>query len=88
MKRQKWTNYDRAILIAHHRKFGMTNREDLYKKLPHRTIGSIKCEIQRFNNWILYDVMEQHYKNKPNFNISIRTKTRQTYIKIIKDLNL
>lgn len=84
----RWTDYDRAVLIAHYRKFGLTNRQQLNEKLPHRSSNSIKVELFRFNNWQLYDVMELHYRSKPAGDINLRQKTRDTYIKIINDLGL
>jgi hypothetical protein len=87
-KKMRWTDYDRAVLIAHHRQFGVTNLDKLCEKIPHRTRSSIKVELFRFNNWILYDVMELHYRRRPSNDVNLRIKTRNVYTKIISDLNL
>jgi hypothetical protein len=82
-KYQKWNDYELAIIIAHHRRFGVSNKESLYNKIPGHSIGSINCEIGRFNNFIKRDCLEFGYPK----NIT-RPGSRKRYIRIIDDLSI
>lgn len=84
-KYTKWTDLDRAVIITHHRKWGVANKETLYDKLSHRGVATIDCELSRFDCWRKTGIMEfkasQKYANH-------RAGTIEKYKNLINLLNL
>jgi hypothetical protein len=82
-KYQKWSDYERAVLVAHHKSFGRAAVEVLQQKVPLHSPASVKCELNRFDDWKRTGVMEFgcRYKDRNS-----RPGAKQKYIKIIKDL--
>ena len=84
-KYQKWSDYERAVLVAHHKSFGRAAVEVLHQKVSLHSLPSVKCELNRFDDWKRTGVMEFgcRYKDRNS-----RSGVKQKYIKIIQDLNL
>jgi len=82
---QSWSDYERVLIIRHYRKFGLANQEGLAKKMTYRSIGSISCEINKFDSWQRTGVMEYGSKWKHR---NGRCGTRETYTRIIDDLDI
>lgn len=84
-KYQKWSDYERTQLISHYRKFGKANKEILASKMPHRSLDSVSCEVDKFDEWQRTGVMEYGSKWKHRNN---RAGTRATYTRIIQELGI
>lgn len=84
-KYQKWSDYERAIIVQHHKSFGRGATDLLFEKIKNHSEGSINCELWRFDDWKRTGVMEFgcRYKDRNG-----RGGVKQKYIKIIKDLGL
>lgn len=83
-KYQKWSDYERAILVGHHKSFGRAAVEILHKKIPLHSAASVKCELNRFDDWKRTGIMEFSCPWKDR---NSRSGVKQKYIKIIQDLN-
>lgn len=81
-KYKKWNDYERSMIIMHYKKFCLANRESLWTKIPGHSIGSINCEISRYDNWLRTGVLEFE-KAKTN---NLRPGSVEKYIRIINDL--
>jgi hypothetical protein len=82
---QKWTDYERALIITHHRQFGIANKHILASRMPYRSFASVSCELDKFHIWRNTGIMEYtgSYRHRNN-----RAGVRATYTRIIKDLGL
>ena len=82
---QKWSDYERSLIVAHHRKFGISNKFILAGKMPYRTYHSVSCELDKFHIWQTTGVMEYTGKFRDRNN---RAGVRATYTRIIEDLGI
>ena len=84
-KYQRWSDYERALVVAHHRSFGRGALDLLYNKIPLHSEASIRCELFRFDDWKRTGIMEFAPRAKY---INSRGGVRKVYEKIITDLSL
>jgi hypothetical protein len=82
---QKWNDYERSLIVAHHRKFGIANKHILASKMPYRSLCSVSCEIDKFHIWQTTGIME--YTGSYKYRNS-RVGTRAAYTRVIMDLGL
>lgn len=84
-EKSAWSDYERALLITHYRKFCKANLEKLLEKMPYRTLEGIYCEINRFHIWQKTGIMSFAPVSKHK---DERAGTRETYTRIIEELGI
>jgi hypothetical protein len=82
--RTKWTDYERVLVIRHHRTFGRANLHLLVDNISKHSQDSVMCELMRFDDWIKTGIMEFGKKKKPGG----RKGVIETYTRIIQTLGI